>query len=285
MFRIGEFSKISMVPTSQLRFYDRIGLFQPIETDKFTGYRYYKATQLPELNRILAMKELGLSLEQIQELIADNVSAEALRGMLALKKAQVKQEVQAQIAQIQRIDARLQIVEQGDDVSFDDIVLKSLPARQLYGFRDIIPHLTQVRKLAFELGKLLPSQIPKRKLNHLTVMQHAADFAMENADIEIGYLANEAIEEEIQMSDGRTLSMRSVGAVEAAACLVRVGGPDKSYACYGSLGRWAEANGYEIGGPVFEVFVVPPRPNRIAETVVEIQLPIKLRKRPLILSS
>ena len=283
MFRIGEFSKISMVATSQLRFYDRIGLFQPVETDKFTGYRYYKATQLPDLNRILAMKELGLSLEQIQELVADNVSAEALRGMLALKKAQVKHEVQAQIAQLHRIDARLQMVEQEDDINYDDIVVKSLPVRQLYGFRDVIPHLTQVRDFAFELGKFLPRQIPKRKLNYLTVIQHADDFAMENADIEMGFLTNEAIGEEAELSDGRTLSMRPIEAVETAVCMVRVGGPDKSYACYGKLGRWAEANGYEIGGPVFEVFVVPPRPNRIAETVVEIQLPVNLRKRPSIL--
>ena len=95
MFRIGEFSRIAQTPITQLRYYDEIGLFQPEHTDKFTGYRYYRAAQLPDLNRILAMKELGLTLEQIKRLVADDVSAEEIRGMLSLKKAQVEQELQS----------------------------------------------------------------------------------------------------------------------------------------------------------------------------------------------
>ena len=52
MFRIGQFSKIAQTAVSQLRYYDQIGLFQPEHTDRFTGYRYYRAAQLPDLNRI-----------------------------------------------------------------------------------------------------------------------------------------------------------------------------------------------------------------------------------------
>ena len=100
MFRIGEFSKISQTPITQLRYYDEIGLFQPEQIDEFTGYRYYSASQLPNLNRILAMKSLGLTLEQIQKLVVDQVSADEIRGMLALKKAQVEQELRSQIDQV-----------------------------------------------------------------------------------------------------------------------------------------------------------------------------------------
>ena len=52
MFRIGEFSQIAQVPTSQLRYYDEIGLLQPAQIDEWTNYRYYSITQLPRLNRI-----------------------------------------------------------------------------------------------------------------------------------------------------------------------------------------------------------------------------------------
>lgn len=285
MFRIGEFSKIAQVATSQLRFYDRIGLFQPEHTDTFTGYRYYQATQLPELNRILAMKELGLSLEQIQELVADNVSVEALRGMLALKKAQVQQEVHAQITRLHHIEARLRQVEEKGEITQDDVVLKALPTRPFYGFRAILPDLRQVRQYAFELNQLLPRQIGLKKLGYLTVLQHSDSFTMEDADIEIGYLVNESVEQSLQLSTGQQLAMRLLPPVETVACVVRLGGPDKSYACYNSLGRWAEANGYEIGGPILEVFIVPPRPNRMAETVCEIQMPVKLRKRASLLNA
>ena len=64
MFRIGEFSRIAQVSGRLLRYYDEIGLLSPEFTDPQTGYRYYSAHQLPRLNRILVLKELGLSLEQ-----------------------------------------------------------------------------------------------------------------------------------------------------------------------------------------------------------------------------
>lgn len=61
MFRIGEFSKFAQVPGRLLRYYDQIGLLNPITIDPQTGYRYYSATQLPRLNQILTLKELGLT--------------------------------------------------------------------------------------------------------------------------------------------------------------------------------------------------------------------------------
>jgi MerR HTH family regulatory protein len=61
MFRIGEFSQVARVSGRLLRYYDSIGLLHPVRIDPQTGYRYYSASQLPRLNRILALKELGLA--------------------------------------------------------------------------------------------------------------------------------------------------------------------------------------------------------------------------------
>ena len=88
MFRIGEFSKLSQVPVKTLRYYDEIGLLRPAKVDDFTGYRYYSADQLPRLNRILALKDLDLSLAQIGELLDGDLPAEQMRGMLRLKQAE-----------------------------------------------------------------------------------------------------------------------------------------------------------------------------------------------------
>jgi DNA-binding transcriptional MerR regulator len=76
MFTVGEFSRIARVSKRLLRYYDEIGLLKPIHIDKFTGYRYYSAEQMPRLNRILALKDLGLSLDQIQRLLKDQVSTD-----------------------------------------------------------------------------------------------------------------------------------------------------------------------------------------------------------------
>ena len=52
MFKIGEFSKLSQVSVKALRHYDALGLLKPARVDRFTGYRYYSADQLPRLYRI-----------------------------------------------------------------------------------------------------------------------------------------------------------------------------------------------------------------------------------------
>jgi DNA-binding transcriptional MerR regulator len=105
MFRIGEFAQIAQVSSRQLRFYDQLGLLQPARTDSQTGYRYYSVRQLPRLNSILALKELGLSLEQIGPLLNDQVSPAELRGMLMMKRAQVEEALQQEELRIRHIES------------------------------------------------------------------------------------------------------------------------------------------------------------------------------------
>ena len=75
MYSIGEYARIAQVSKRLLRYYDEISLFQPAKIAPGSGHRYYSASQLPELNRILALKDLGLSLNQIQRFVRDDISA------------------------------------------------------------------------------------------------------------------------------------------------------------------------------------------------------------------
>ncbi len=84
MFKIGEFSKLSQVTVKTLRYYDESGLLKPAEVGRFTSYRYYSADQWPRLNRVLALKELGLLLGQIARLLDEGLSPDQLRGMFKL---------------------------------------------------------------------------------------------------------------------------------------------------------------------------------------------------------
>lgn len=65
MIKIGEFSQLSQVTVKTLHHDDEMGLLKPAHIDAFTNYRYYTVEQLPRINRIMALKELGLTLEQI----------------------------------------------------------------------------------------------------------------------------------------------------------------------------------------------------------------------------
>ena len=63
MLKIGDFARTARVTVKTLRFYAREGLLCPVYVDRFSGYRYYDIDQLPRLNRILALKDLGFTLE------------------------------------------------------------------------------------------------------------------------------------------------------------------------------------------------------------------------------
>src|SRR5215469_9160706 len=103
MFLSGEFSHLARVSKRLLQFYDEIGLLRPAHIDQQTGYRYYSAKQLPRLNRILALKELGFSLDQVQEMLQAEISDEAIEGMLLLKKAEVEQTVLEELQRLRSI--------------------------------------------------------------------------------------------------------------------------------------------------------------------------------------
>src|SRR5690349_11710414 len=93
VLKIGEFSRLAQVAVPTLRHYDQVGLLKPVAVDPATSYRSYSASQLPRLHRILALKGLGFSLEQIAAVLDEEPSPEQMRGMLRLRRAQIGQQI------------------------------------------------------------------------------------------------------------------------------------------------------------------------------------------------
>jgi DNA-binding transcriptional MerR regulator len=127
MFSIGEFARLGGVSVRTLRHYDEIGLLPPATVDPDTGYRGYSARQLTQLNRILALKELGLSLTQARRLL-DGVTVEELSGMLILRRAQLEHELDQHQNQLLGVEARLRSIAREDAMPADDIMAKTIPA-------------------------------------------------------------------------------------------------------------------------------------------------------------
>ena len=93
-----------------------------------TGYRYYSIRQLPRLNSILALKELGLSLEQIGPLLKDEISPAELRGMLTLKRAQVERSLREEEARLRHIESRIAQIDRHGGIEGFDVIVKSVAA-------------------------------------------------------------------------------------------------------------------------------------------------------------
>jgi DNA-binding transcriptional MerR regulator len=131
MFSIGEFARHGRVSVRMLRHYDAIGLLRPASIDPGTGYRLYAAGQLADLNRVIALKDLGFTLNQVQAILAESVSAAELRGMLRLRQAEIRSQIESETARLARVEARLMTIEDEGSSGTDGVVCKHLPAVRL----------------------------------------------------------------------------------------------------------------------------------------------------------
>jgi DNA-binding transcriptional MerR regulator len=127
MFTIGAFAEHGRVSVRMLRHYDAIGLLRPAHVDPASGYRYYRAEQLTQLNRIVALKELGFSLQMVRSILHDDVSADELRGMLRLRRAELESVLADTAARLAEVEARLRTIESEHLMPTDHVVVKSLP--------------------------------------------------------------------------------------------------------------------------------------------------------------
>ena len=135
MFKIGEFSKIAQVSARMLRHYDDIGLFKPEHTDATTGYRFYSAQQLPQLNRIVALRMLDFSLDEIRRLLHDDLSAEDIRALYKANKAKLESQIERERQRLRLLEARIDQIGAG----LADAVLKQIPPQRLLSIREVAP--------------------------------------------------------------------------------------------------------------------------------------------------
>ena len=160
MFAIGEFARHGRVSVRMLRHYDAIGLLRPAYVDPTTGYRSYTAGQFAELNRIVALKDLGFGLEQVRTMIADEISPAELRALLTIRRAELESTVAESYARLAQVESRLRGIT--GDLPAADVVIKELPAIRLVGLTTTAASFTPedigpvIRPLCNELGCRLP---------------------------------------------------------------------------------------------------------------------------------
>jgi effector-binding domain-containing protein len=269
VFKIGEFSKLSQVPAKTLRYYDQLGLFKPAEVDRFTGYRYYSANQLPRLNRILALKDLGLALDQIAQLLENDLPVGHIRGMLQLKQVEIQQQVEDERARLVRVEWRLKRIEEEETMATQEVALKQVPAMTVAAVRDTIPSYGDIGQLYGEVfGHLGRHGV--QPAGPAIGIYYDEEYRETDVDVEAAVPVSGAVPE------GERVQIRELPAVDGMACIVHEGSFDTLGATYGQLMGWIEAGGYQICGPCREVYVQWHQPGEDASNdVTEIQMPVK----------
>ena len=268
MLKIGDFSKLGEVSIKALHHYDRLGLLKPIQIDKNSGYRYYSATQLSQLNRILALKDLGFSLEQIRQLLDEQVSVDRMRGMLQLKQAELEQQIQAQQQKLIRVETYLQQIEKEDIMSDYDVILKKVEPIQVASIREILPNYYSIGPLFEELEQYLKS-VNIKKWNYSLGIWHDPGYKESEVDGEAAI----AIDAPLEGSD--RIKIYELPACDIVASLIHHGSYERFRFAYQHLISWIENNSYRIIGPNREIYIeTGPEPDN-ESYITEIQFPIE----------
>jgi DNA-binding transcriptional MerR regulator/effector-binding domain-containing protein len=246
VFKIGDFAQLGRVSTKMLRHYNEIGLLKPAFIDPSNDYRYYTADQLPRLNRIIVLKELGFTLQQIGALLDDALPVELLQDMLRSKQAEVEQQIATEQQRLAQIAARLaQIAQEGRQPRYEVLVRAVEPIRvaaatTYVGSETDLPVLLEVVEQYLAHHRIAAAGSP-------IVLYHACDEAEVELELAI------PVDRILPASTGVCVEL--LPEVEQAACLVFAGTDQEVGAGYAALAHWMEAGGYEIARPSREVYL------------------------------
>ncbi len=270
MIKIGDFARLGQVSVVTLRHYDEMGLLKPVEVDSFTGYRYYSVAQLPRLNRILALKDLGFSLNQIEQVLCGGITLDELRGMLKLKHAEVEQLIEEEQARLTRIEARLRQIELEDTMPNYDVVLKTVPAMLIASRRVTIPTNDQVPAY---LGPAYTETYNYVKASGAKDTGPCFALWHQPADVYTNEVAEAAVPIDHSVPGTDRVKVYELPETYVAS-VVHHGSFEDFTQGHRALMEWVEANDYKIVGPYREIYIQHDHSN-MSESATEIQYPVE----------
>jgi effector-binding domain-containing protein len=272
MLRIGDFSTLAHISVKTLRHYDEAGLLTPAWVDPESGYRYYAARQIAQLNRIMVLKDFGFSLDEIGKLLHTGVTTEQMRGMLVLQEAEQKRRVEEEGDRLGRISSRIRLIEKENAMSYD-VVVKTLPKQTIASVRETIANYPAVGilypRVAGALGAAMASKVVP------VAIWHDLEYKEKDVDAEAGFYLQPEVAARTAATGG--VKIHELPEV-SAACAVHNGAYRRLNEAYDSLMKWIAENGYQVAAPIREVYLQTgkkPGDQDDESCVTEIQVPLK----------
>ncbi len=264
--KIGEFARLGQVTVQTLRYYADLDLLLPGEVDPFTGYRYYLLDQLPALHRILALKDLGIPLEQIKRLLQDNISPEEMRRILMLKQDEIRSQVQNSLDQLERINIRLQMLEHKSQPSNYEINIKHVDALQVASVTGEVPDYRDVSPLWIDLGERVQAANLQVNAPYLTLC-HATEPRIKLEVCAPVEKVNETIPDLI----------RILPEVNTMVFTTHQGSYNGLIDGYTALWQWVNDHNFKIDGPDREIYRrLPAEGQQYSDpnSLTELQIPV-----------
>lgn len=268
MFSIGMFSKINKVTTKTLRYYEEMGLLEPEYIDKFTRYRYYTTNQIPKLHKIINLKQMGLSLNEIKEVINNPSEAEEI---LISKEREVMNVIKNQ--QYRLLKLRSYLGNLKGEENMKDIIIKELPKVKIASMRKIIKNYEEL----FQISTDMVSKEMKRlgcvyaEPNYCFNVYHDGEYKESNIDVEICEAVTEL------KKDTDIFKFKEIDRVPMAVCILHKGAYSNLRESYLYAFKWIEENKYEVIDNPRESYIdgIWNKENE-EDWLTEIQIPVKV---------
>lgn len=273
MFKIGDFSKLTFVSVRMLRYYDEIGLFKPYQIDTFTNYRYYSATQIPLLNRIVTLRDLGLKADEISIIISEKDTKKQL-DLLLSKKQDLTTQIHDDEERLVRLNQFITDFNKEERTLKFEAVIKKVPSMKVVALNAVMKNYTDEGEL---WGKFMELS-GKHGLFPNFVMGgycYARFFEENHVEGKIKIEIGEEVRALGNNVDG--LEFKELEPLEEAlSVLVKGNYVPNIQEGFNFVAKYVEDNDLEITGPPRTVYIVGPGEEKNPDKyVTEIQLPIK----------
>jgi DNA-binding transcriptional MerR regulator len=277
--QIGDLARLTHISVRMLRHYDEIDLFKPALIRENT-YREYSISQLAVLNRILALKDLGFSLEQIRSLVQEGFAAQRLRDLLELRRAELETHISQESERLNKVEQRLLMMEKEKSMTNYTVSVKSLPAQLVASVRDagldVFNEIDGEKRRSMQrYFETLFSYLKNNNLDANTPFTVIAHPPLEEnssfADVEIIRTLSR------KLPESEHVRVYELPATPMTACLEYVGLNDWQVIegqAMPALYAWIEENGFKAIGPLREEYRELDGLQDGTPCVIELQIPI-----------
>lgn len=271
MFKISEFSRLSKVSLKTLRYYDQIGILKPSKVDENTGYRYYSAEQLLELNRILIYKELGFTLPQISQLLHEDITVEHIKGMFRLKKSEIETIIETEQTKLARIEERMLLIEKEGQVETGQEIRIKAEEAKLFLFLKALGSTENIPALFHQFQDLLTNEFQHLAQGPQVVLWREIDEKEDEFEFEVGYFVTDSL-----TSTPPSLQLKTLPAEPMMATMAFQSNANFAGTACVDLAKWIQKNNYKIkeNEPGREIYL--PLTSTQDAQLMEIQIPIQI---------
>ena len=263
LFKIGEVMKIMGITRKTLRVYEDMGLLTPAVQDEENGYRYYEAGQIADLHRIIALKNMGFSIEDIRCIVNGAEEKSLLLGKMQ-EILKILAELTVRLAEVENYLAK-------DTLHLTaPVLIRKIPEVTVCTMKRRIESYDALFYLMPEMGDEMERLKCICAEPEYCFTQYMEPMYKEE-DILVGIC--EAVTEKKQ--DAGKVRFKVLPEIPAAACIFHKGSYDTLHRSYGVLLQYIEENGYEISGNIRESYIDGVwNKDSDAEWLTEIQIPV-----------